>query len=170
MSLHLANISMEEGGRRGINFLTRRINFNVNAESFHLIGTSRRETIKSGESFPLPLLRRVINEAMNRRTMPVTRRSASEYRIGSIVVGEGEEGGRTRPLFREQTRYISERENAKFNRVNDNVYSAYVRWIFPRLFVESGNIERDKHDNLSTKWRQFNEAAHPSPTPSNTGL
>lgn len=91
MSLHLANISMEEGGRRGINFLTRRINFNVNAESFHLIGTSRRETIKSGESFPLPLLRRVINEAMNRRTMPVTRRSASEYRIGSIVVGKGKE-------------------------------------------------------------------------------
>lgn len=84
MSLHLANISMEEGGRRGINFLTRRINFNVNAESFHLIGTSRRETIKSGESFPLPLLRRVINEAMNRQTMPVTRRSASEYRIGNI--------------------------------------------------------------------------------------
>lgn len=161
MSLHLANISMEEGGRRGINFLTRRINFNVNAESFHLIGTSRRETIKSGESFPLPLLRRVINEAMNRRTMPVTRRSASEYRIGNIDRRWKGKERREGPLFREQTRYISERENAKFNRVNDNVYSAYVRWIFPRLFVESGNIERDKHDNLSTKWRQFNEAAHP---------
>lgn len=114
---------------------------------------------------------------MNRRTMPpVTRRSTDEYRLGRDRAGSidrrskarrerGGGGRESEAAFSRANAYISERENAKFNRVNDNVYSAYVRWIFPRLFAESGNIERDKHDNLSTKWRQFNEATHPSSSP-----